>query len=553
MRRRQSVLVVFGLALVASLSVHLPVWSALGVLAKSWSDAPALSRSRALPEPQFMELLPLEVEEASNELLDEAERDPEAERGPTRRRQRVEVPELESDPEPLEEEPEEEEPEPEDPPESAPPPDAQPAQPTPVRQNSQNPDEVPEATNRIARENNSVEEETVAEVTNLLDDAEDPNAGQPQEPSELEELGNANEAELREMEDEEGPDDQMPAPEVATEVAAAAAEQQNLREARGQIDAQEAQDPNAAPAVEMVTMSDPFGTFQVAVPRRSGTRGSRQDEVAGQEGRRGSDGQGPNLRISWRQFEGVIGEEALRQEREAYAEQVLTRVRGSNTRERDWRQFRAAIENFVPEVRRGNQTALNARASPFAEWLHTLHARIHVAFHNFLDGLGTSSSNPMNDPSLKVRLELVFAQDGSIARYGVVSSSGVLPYDLGAFSAVRRAGPFPAPPAAIHSGNGMTYVHWVFERVPPYCHGQNAHPYILDNAPSDLPSSSEQLQLDSQVSASGEARNGPAMGGHADSSESEEGEVEERDSEERTEGVEGDEHDDTEVGDASAE
>lgn len=480
--RRLSAGAVFGVAVLASLSVHLPVWGVLGELAKtlSWEE-PTLASAE--DELEFVEMAPITLDEEAPEPAA-----PQADGDAARARTENESEQDDRAPAPEAPEPEPElEPEPES---ETRPPVAMEVNPTPIQQHSQDPTVAPpEDTQFIARENSRVDEETVAEVTNLVQDAqEELSVGSQLDPSNDPELGNSAEEEFRETENEDGPDDQMPAlePEEMQETQAAP---EPMGERAQRVQEQDAQE-GGEPETELITINDGHGTFTIRRPVRRGTGGGERggDSAAGREGREGSrrgsgnaEREGPNLRIGWRQFEGIFGEEQLRQEREEYAESRLTRQRGNGRREREWREFRAAIENFVPGVRSGNQTALNARASPFAEYLAALHRRIHIAFHQFVDNL--SASGPMSDPSLAVKLEIVFGPDGSITRIGVVNSSGVLPYDFGAFNAVKRATPFPAPPDAIKSGDGQVYVHWTFMRREPFCHGENARPFILDNPP----------------------------------------------------------------------
>lgn len=485
MGRRLSAGAVFGVAVLASLSVHLPVWGALGELAKSleW-DAPVVAS--ADEELTFMDIEPIVIEEE----LPELERVEPEEEGETPQ-ERSENESEQDDPTPMQLAPEAE-PEPEPEPEvRTRPPAATEANPIPVQQHSQDPTVAPpEDTQYIARENNRVDEETVAEVRNMVQDAqEELSVGAQLDPSTEEELGNSAEEEVRETENEDGPDDQMPALEPE-EVQDTQAAPEQMGERAQRVQEQNAQE-GGEPDYELITINDGHGTFTIRRPIQRGTGGGERggDSVRGREGRNGArrgngnaEREGPNLRIGWRQFEGIFGEEQLRQERDEYAQSRLTRQRGNGRREREWTEFRAAIENFVPGVRSGNQTALNARASPFAEYLAALHRRIHIAFHQFIDGL--SGDGPMGDLSLAVKLEIVFGADGGITRIGVVNSSGVLPYDFAAFNAVKRATPFPAPPDAIKSGDGQVYVHWTFMRDQPYCHGQNARPFILDNAPA---------------------------------------------------------------------
>jgi len=144
-----------------------------------------------------------------------------------------------------------------------------------------------------------------------------------------------------------------------------------------------------------------------------------------------------------------------------------------------------ALENFIPEVKPGNQTALNTRAAPFAAFLARMHRGIHALWgHGFLWDLGDKPfDHPMNDRRLWTRLEIVLAGDGSVDNVKVIRSSGITGYDVAAVDVVYTAGPYPNPPDVIRSGNGKIYLHWAFHRDNRQCGTFNAEYFILDNAP----------------------------------------------------------------------
>jgi len=190
---------------------------------------------------------------------------------------------------------------------------------------------------------------------------------------------------------------------------------------------------------------------------------------------------GANLQLSWSQFEDTFGADQLQEQREAYIRQKHSGTRGSSNRR--WKEFRAAIENFVTDVKPGDQTALNAAASPFAEFISDAHRRIHREFAYRFIGSLPMVSGPFSDPSLYTEMEIVFNRDGSIHRIGIIKSSGFLPFDYGTFEAVMRAQPYPEPPPQILSGDGRVYVHWGFYRNPRLCGTFNAKPYILPHPP----------------------------------------------------------------------
>jgi hypothetical protein len=52
-------------------------------------------------------------------------------------------------------------------------------------------------------------------------------------------------------------------------------------------------------------------------------------------------------------------------------------------------------------------------------------------------------------------------------------------FDYGVFKAVVSAAPYPPPPVAIRSSDGLTYLRWTLNRGESQCGTWNAEPYIL--------------------------------------------------------------------------
>ena len=139
-----------------------------------------------------------------------------------------------------------------------------------IRQHSQNPDDPPPDTAYIADENNTVEEETVAEVTNLHRDDQETSVGaELQEATEPhEEQGNADEADLAEADDVEGSHERRPTPEEA---------QQRPRER-----------PSTQTRAEGRTTADaPPDSRAERTPGGDGAAGAVARRVAAQQGRAG--------------------------------------------------------------------------------------------------------------------------------------------------------------------------------------------------------------------------------------------------------------------------
>ncbi|MCX7808329.1 MAG: TonB family protein, partial [Deltaproteobacteria bacterium] len=203
--------------------------------------------------------------------------------------------------------------------------------------------------------------------------------------------------------------------------------------------------------------------------------------------------------LSYSQFESLYGEEGLEQERALWLRQRMAGGSIASEREAEWKAFRAAAENYVPEVRPGNQTALNAASAPFAEFLAAMHRLIHREFvDRYIASLGPDAPAGQNDPTLRTTLEIAVNPDGSLYRVGIVATSGNILFDHAAFSSVWRAQPFPPPPPIILSADGRAWIRWHFDRNPRHCGTWNAEPYILRNKPSSSP-----------LSPSGKADNEP--------------------------------------------
>ena len=233
------------------------------------------------------------------------------------------------------------------------------------------------------------------------------------------------------------------------------------------------------------------GAGGVPIPEREGREGQDRGTTRGQADRGRRPGErtgrpGPDLTLRYSQLVDVIGEERLEEEREMHYAEQRSRIRGT-TSGGNWQQFRAQLENYMPSVRPGAQTALNAARSPFATYVARIHDRLHQTYHDFVQNLPLDATGPFADPNLRTLLEIVLNRDGTVHRVGVVRSSGLSMFDYGAYNAVMRGQPYPVAPDEILSGDGRIYMHWDFHRQQPYCHQSHARPYILPNigAPAD--------------------------------------------------------------------
>ncbi len=259
---------------------------------------------------------------------------------------------------------------------------------------------------------------------------------------------------------------------------------------------------NAPPSPNVMDNQGGGWTFSIA--RAPGT-GTSQDTGPGstsrtlqpppapttrQYGLGGHPGPGQvNINLDNKGVIAVVGRDQLRRDREGDGERRLSEHRGSWTSS-SFDKWRPAIENYVSSVKPGNQTALNTAAVPFATYLNAMHNRIHPIFaDSFLASLDSLPlTNPLNDPKLMTRLEIVLTRDGHIVKMGVVKTSGVTAFDIAALDSVQRASPFGSAPNAIVSTDGSVYLHWEFHRDEVYaCSTMNAAPFMLNNPPGVPP------------------------------------------------------------------
>ena len=147
-------------------------------------------------------------------------------------------------------------------------------------------------------------------------------------------------------------------------------------------------------------------------------------------------------------------------------------------------RVKSAVENFIPEVCPGNQTALNTRAAPFAAYIARMHRSIHElwGFGQLEEWDEKSGSSPFNNQNLVTELEIVLNGDGTVDRVGVVRTSGLTAYDVAAVDVVYSAGPTPIRRGPSAPRTGRSISTGTFYRDGRQCSPAFADPYILENA-----------------------------------------------------------------------
>ena len=116
--------------------------------------------------------------------------------------------------------------------------------------------------------------------------------------------------------------------------------------------------------------------------------------------------------MAFNDYERIMGKEKVDEERQVAARKMSSK-KGRWERKLD--AIKSSLENFVPDVRPGNQTALKTRAHPFALYIARMHRRIHELWgFGFLEDLDDKGADyPLNNPDLWVNLEISVNPDGT--------------------------------------------------------------------------------------------------------------------------------------------
>lgn len=218
--------------------------------------------------------------------------------------------------------------------------------------------------------------------------------------------------------------------------------------------------------------------------RGVGGRGSIVD-VLGDGQKRGKRGlPGVNSAMTFTDYERIVGKEKADEERQVAARK-MSATKGRWERKLD--AIKSSLENFVPDVRPGNQTALKTRAHPYAIYIARMHRRIHELWgFGFLEDLDSKAADyPLNDPNLWVNLEISVNADGSLHKVTIAKTSGKTEFDVAAVDTVVSSAPYEPTPEAIRSVDGRIYLRWGFYRNWRQCGTFNVEPYILSEVPDD--------------------------------------------------------------------
>ncbi len=336
--------------------------------------------------------------------------------------------------------------------------------------------DVPDDVHYLSNINRDVTEETRAEMTNLQKDAETAKASQ-QEPSTEPDKGTADQNKIAELKEQKSQlAQEAPKQPVSPETKIP---EQNDPKPKSLLSMRDLPPREHSPEMlKHEAAADAANSGELAPDQKSQAAVMQRDKQ--QAG--ASDTKSPVLRfrLSQNEMNALFGRDIA--EKRDLISQRQSKKKGVWEEQREL--YQSPLENMVPEVKAGNQTALRSRKHPFAQFIATMHRTIHdkwaFGFLEQLDGMGRS--HDLNKPELWTRVEIVLNSDGSLDKLRTVRFSGNMQFDNAAREVVRNAGPYPQPPREILSGNGKVYIHWAFHRDERACGTFGAEPFILDNA-----------------------------------------------------------------------
>jgi TonB family protein len=326
-------------------------------------------------------------------------------------------------------------------------------------------DKAPDDATKLSDKNRDVQEETRAKETNLDKESEGTQVA-------------SRESDDRSSKEVGGPDDkirQLEEAQPTTDQRVKESDHSGKHEAakgaivgEGGNDGQEGDGPNEPGVLAMRGIEGRGKVTEQGDGRKAGKRGAP----------------GLNTPLSFNDYERIMGKQKVDEERQVAARKMSSQ---KGRWERKLEAVKSSLENFVPDVRPGNQTALKTRAHPFALYIARMHRRIHELWgFGFLEDLDDKPANhPLNNQDLWVNLEVSVNPDGTVHKVTIAKTSGKTEFDVAAIDVVLSAAPYEPTPEQIRSVNGRVYLRWGFYRNWRQCGTFNVEPYILTDVPDD--------------------------------------------------------------------
>ena len=336
--------------------------------------------------------------------------------------------------------------------------------------------DAPDDAHYLSNINRDVTEETRSEVSNLHKDADKAKASQ-SEPSKDPEKGHADENKIAELKEQKSQLAQQ-APKVKVSPVEQRPEQ-NDPKPKSLLSMRDL--PKREHSAEMLkneAQASEAAAGELAPDRMA--KSAVQPQPRNQAGQTPTKDAALKFRLSKNDLDAMFGRDVAAQK--AIISQRESKKKGIWEEQRE--RYQSPLENMVPEVRPGNQTALRSRKHPFAQFIATMHRTIHDKWaYNFLEQLDTMGrGHALNKPDLWTRVEIVLLGDGTIDKVRTVRYSGNMQFDNAAREVVFNSAPYPTPPKEILSPNGKVYIHWAFHRDERACGTFGAEPFILDSA-----------------------------------------------------------------------
>ena len=326
-------------------------------------------------------------------------------------------------------------------------------------------DKAPDDATKLSDKNRDVAEETRADETNLEKESEGKQVATAESDNQDPEIGGPDE-QIRQLEETEATTDER---QKETDHSG------DKQIAKGAIVGEGGENgeegDGAAEGTGMLSM------------RGIGGRGAIQEQgKSGKEGKKGTPGL--NTPLSFQDYERIVGKDKADEERQVAARKMSAK---KGRWERKLEAIKSSLENFVPDVRTGNQTALKTRAHPFALYVARMHRRIHELWgFGFLEDLDDKGHNHhLNNPDLMTNLEVSVNPDGTVHKVTIVKTSGKTEFDVAAVDTILSSAPYEATPEAIRSSDDRVYLRWAFYRNWRQCGTFNVEPYILTDIPKD--------------------------------------------------------------------
>jgi TonB family protein len=120
------------------------------------------------------------------------------------------------------------------------------------------------------------------------------------------------------------------------------------------------------------------------------------------------------------------------------------------------------VHDFMPSVKIGDKTYLNAFAMPNVQYFTQLKRIFRLSFSPERPLISYFHYNRVVVGSVNVIMAMEVSRSGNLTKLFVVKSSGIPGYDEEALRTVRASSPFAAPPAAILSTDGVLRMTWHF-------------------------------------------------------------------------------------------